>query len=118
SRTGNRWAPARSGWCPGHGCAATEPYKGACWMASNPSFVNPVMTLCAVGATSAVERPSGETTAQQAARILSGMNAYLASASLATAGQWTVTWIALTNDRANLAYLATGPNNQIAVVLR
>lgn len=82
------------------------------------SFVTPMMTLCAVGATSAAERPSGETTAQQAARILGGMNSYLSNTSLATAGQWKVTWIALTNDRANLAYLATGPSNQVAVCLR
>lgn len=82
------------------------------------SFVTPMMTLCAVGATSAAERPSGETTAQQAARILGGMNSYLSNTSLATAGQWKVTWIALTGDRANLAYLAAGPSNQVAVCLR
>ena len=83
-----------------------------------PSFVSQVMTLCAVGAASATERPSGETVAQQAQRILDGMNAYLALAGLATQGQWKVGWLALTNDRANLAYLAAGPNDQIAVCLR
>jgi lipase (class 3)/IPT/TIG domain-containing protein len=86
--------------------------------ASFPSFVNPMMTLCAVGATSADERPSGETTAQQAQRILNGMSSYLANTGLATGGNWKVTWIGLTNDRANMTYLATGPDNQIAVCLR
>ncbi|HVE83387.1 MAG TPA: hypothetical protein VND93_11090, partial [Myxococcales bacterium] len=85
-----------------------------------PSFVAQLMTLNAVGAFGAAERPSGETVAQQAQRILNGMNAVLGNTSLdlATGGQWTVTWIALTQDRANLAYVATGPNNQIAVCLR
>jgi hypothetical protein len=83
-----------------------------------PSFVNPMMTLSAVGGTSAVERPSGETLAQQQQRMFSGINAQLANKSLATQGQWTVTWLALTADRANLVYIATGPSNQIAVCLR
>lgn len=83
-----------------------------------PSFVNPMMTLAAVGATSATERPSGESLAAQQQRILAGMNAQLADTSLATAGQWTVTWLALTADRANLVYVATGPDNQLAVCLR
>jgi hypothetical protein len=84
-----------------------------------PSFVNPMMTLCAVGTTSAAERPSGETLAQQQQRILNGLNSLLANTQLATQGQWKVTWLALTQDRANLAYIAiNSTTNQVAVCLR
>jgi hypothetical protein len=49
-----------------------------------------MMTLAGVAATSASERPSGETVEQQQQRILAGINTQLANASLATAGDWQV----------------------------
>src|ERR1700756_5864474 len=63
-----------------------------------------MMTLAALAATGATERPSGESLEQQEQRILTGINSQLANNSLATAGQWSAIWVGLTASRANLAY--------------
>jgi hypothetical protein len=65
-----------------------------------------MMTLAALGATAATERPSGETLEEQERRILAGINSQLANTSLATAGEWRAIWVGLTASRANLAYIA------------
>jgi lipase (class 3) len=82
-----------------------------------------MMTLAAIAPNAATVRPSGETLAQQQTRILLGVRSLLANPSLATAGSWEPIWLALTEDRANLAYIAantaapeSGP--EYAIVLR
>jgi len=80
-----------------------------------------MMTLAALAATGATERPSGESLEQQEQRILTGINSQLANISLATAGQWSAIWVGLTASRANLAYIAknnTGVSPQYALCLR
>jgi hypothetical protein len=80
-----------------------------------------MMTLAALAATGATERPSGESLEQQEQRILNGINSQLANNSLATAGQWSAIWVGLTKSRANLAYIAknnTGVSPQYALCLR
>ncbi|MDQ6948581.1 MAG: IPT/TIG domain-containing protein [Actinomycetota bacterium] len=61
-----------------------------------------MMTLAALAYTSATTRPSGESVADQEARILAGINGLLRS----VAPTWQATWVGLTQDRANLAYIA------------
>jgi len=83
--------------------------------------VQVMMTLAALAASAATERPSGETAAQQAERILAGINTQLANAALATAGDWQALWVGLTQDRANLVYIAQNTASgtpQLAVCLR
>ena len=70
-----------------------------------------MMTLAAFTADGAAARPSGETPAQQAARIGQGITAQLALTDLATSGDWTLTWVGLTQSGANLAYIAQGPDD-------
>ncbi|MDR6294467.1 hypothetical protein E9232_007021 [Inquilinus ginsengisoli] len=70
-----------------------------------------MMTLAAFTADGATARPSGETPAQQAARIGQGITAQLALTDLATQGNWSLTWVGLTQSGANLAYIAQGPND-------
>ena len=70
-----------------------------------------MMTLAALAATGATERPSGEARDAQAARILRGINAQLAKGNLATGNSWTAIWVGLTDSRANLAYLAFNTSN-------
>ncbi|MGO4728038.1 MULTISPECIES: lipase family protein [unclassified Inquilinus] len=70
-----------------------------------------MMTLAAFTADGAAARPSGETPAQQAARIGQGITAQLALTDLATQGNWSLTWVGLTQSGANLAYIAQGPND-------
>ena len=70
-----------------------------------------MMTLAALAATGATERPSGEARDAQAARILRGINAQLAKGNLATGNSWTAIWVGLTDSRANLAYLAYNTSN-------
>ncbi|WP_394833689.1 IPT/TIG domain-containing protein [Pendulispora rubella] len=65
-----------------------------------------MMTLAALAPTGATERPSGESVEQQQARILAGINAQLANANLATGNGWRAIWVGLTQDRANLVYIA------------
>jgi hypothetical protein len=82
-----------------------------------------MMTLAAFTADGAAARPSGETPAQQAARIGQGIAAQLALTDLATSGNWSLTWVGLTLSGANLAYIAQGPNDSdgnstYALVLR
>lgn len=83
-----------------------------------------MMTLAGLAPTGATERPSGESCADQAQRIFSGINTQLQNSSLATAAEWTVRFIELTQDRANLAYIAQNTSispdqpQQYAVCLR
>jgi hypothetical protein len=79
-----------------------------------------MMTLAALAATGATERPSGESLADQERRILAGINQQLANTSLATAGEWRAIWIGLTANRANLAYIARHKTraSQYALCLR
>jgi acetyl esterase/lipase len=77
-----------------------------------------MMTLCTLCATSADPRPSGESLADQQARILAGINQQLTNPSLATQGQWQAVWMGLSVDRGNLACIVQGPSNTLAVCLR
>jgi hypothetical protein len=81
-----------------------------------------MMTLSALAATSAVERPSGETVDHQEQRILAGINAQLAGATIAPEMSWQALWVGLTRNRANMAYIAqnnaTTGGPQYAVCLR
>ncbi|MGF6233645.1 pimeloyl-ACP methyl ester carboxylesterase [Inquilinus ginsengisoli] len=82
-----------------------------------------MMTLAALASDGADPRPSGEARDQHAARIKQGIAAQLQDTALATQGQWSVTWVGLTEDDANLAYIAQGPNDRdgnsvYALVLR
>lgn len=76
-----------------------------------------MMTLSALAATSATERPSGETVDQQEQRIFAGINLQLE----AIGGNWEAVWLGLSPDRANLAYIAQNVNTgsaQYAVCIR
>ncbi|MFE3203787.1 IPT/TIG domain-containing protein [Embleya sp. NPDC059237] len=87
-----------------------------------PSAAAPVaMTLAAIAASAAPSRPSGETLSQHANRVFLGIQQQLADASLATANSWSLQWIALSPDNANMAYLVKNKNvsvNEFAVVIR
>lgn len=85
---------------------------------STPPPVTPqaMMTLAALAATGATERPSGETVEQQEQRILNGINEQLANPSLATNNEWQALWLGLTQDRANLAYIAENAAKTIYVL--
>ncbi|HKV39699.1 MAG TPA: lipase, partial [Blastocatellia bacterium] len=87
---------------------------------SDPPYIpGPMMTLAGLAANAAIERPSGETIRQQTLRILAGINSQLLDKQLATAGQWNAIWLALSPDRANLAYIAQNTStNSFAVCLR
>lgn len=71
-----------------------------------PNLTQIMMTLAGLAATGAEERPSGETLEEQKQRILTGINNQLANTQLATGGQWQAIWVGLTQDRANMAYIA------------
>src|SRR5258706_3611028 len=78
-----------------------------------------MMTLSGLAGISYAPRPSGETLVGQRNRIFAAINAQLASDSLAAGKNWTCTWLGLTQDRANLAYVATNTDaREIALVLR
>jgi hypothetical protein len=78
-----------------------------------------MMTLAQFGVISSTERPSGESVEQQEQRILNGINGQLANTALPTGGEWQAVWIGLTQDRANLAYIAQNTSqNAFAVSLR
>ncbi|PJN28138.1 IPT/TIG domain-containing protein [Kitasatospora sp. CB02891] len=86
---------------------------------ATPTTAQVAMTLAAIAATAATPRPSGETPAEQCSRISRGVAAQLAEPSLATRNEWSLTWLALSPDNANMAYLAANPaSNAFAVVLR
>ncbi|MGP3998707.1 lipase family protein [Streptomyces sp. 8N706] len=87
---------------------------------SAPATRQVAMTLAAIAATAATPRPSGESVAEQCTRVLLGINQQLANPDLATQGDWSLLWAALSEDNANMAYLAksTDGSNQFAVVLR
>lgn len=78
-----------------------------------------MMTLAQLAALSPTPRPSGETVAQQAQRILTGINSTLLDPKLATAGLWQAVWVGLTQDRGNLCFIAVCPSqNAFAVSCR
>lgn len=80
-----------------------------------------MMTLAALAATGATQRPSGETLKEQRDRIKAGITARLAEERLATGTKWSLIWVGLTKNRANLAYIAKGPDDGgsvYALVLR
>lgn len=77
-----------------------------------------LMTLAALAPTCSTALP-GEPTADHAARIANGIAAQLALPGLATAGEWELAWLGLTDDDANLSYVARNTTaNAYAVVLR
>ncbi|MFD9685929.1 IPT/TIG domain-containing protein [Kitasatospora sp. NPDC059088] len=77
------------------------------------------MTLAAIAATAATPRPSGETVPEQLNRVFLGITRQLADTDLATGADWSLRWLALAPDNANLAYLAADPSSSsFAVVLR
>ena len=85
---------------------------------SSPLTPQVTMTLAALAATAATPRPSGETVAEQTARVQSGIEAQLQNSPVV--GGWQLLWLALSPDNANLVYVAlnTDGSNQIAVVVR
>lgn len=86
---------------------------------SDPTPAQITMTLAAIAATAATPRPSGETLQDQAKRARLGIEAQLKDPTLATGGKWALTWLTLSPDNANLAYIAWNSGlNQIAVVVR
>lgn len=89
---------------------------------SDYSTTQIMMTLAALTSDGADPRPSGETRDQHIARIKQGITTQLADTSLATQGKWKLSWVGLTRDGVNLAYIAQGPNDGngsvYAVVLR
>lgn len=77
-----------------------------------------LMTLAALAPTCSTALP-GETVAAQAGRIGAGIATQLAMPDLATANEWDLVWLGLTEDRANLSYVARNVSaNAYAVVLR
>ncbi|MFI0786244.1 IPT/TIG domain-containing protein [Streptomyces lydicus] len=89
-------------------------------MAPDPTVAQVTMTLAAYAATGATPRPSGETLEQHTKRIITGINAQLNDPRLATQGEWKLTWLALSEANANMAYIAQSTNgsNEFAVVAR
>ncbi|MFD8788404.1 IPT/TIG domain-containing protein [Kitasatospora sp. NPDC059599] len=86
---------------------------------STPTMPQVAMTLAAIAATAATPRPSGETPAEQQNRIFLGINEQVATSSLATGNDWSLQWLGLSPDNANMAYLAASrSSNTFAVVLR
>jgi hypothetical protein len=61
-----------------------------------------MMTLAALAYTGSTTAPSGESLASQEGRIFTGIQAQLPAA----APDWEATWVRLTPDRANLAFVA------------
>ena len=70
-----------------------------------------MMTLAALASDGADPRPSRESRDDHIARIKLGITTQLADKDLATQGQWKLSWVGLTKDGANLAYIAQGPND-------
>ncbi|MBO1418151.1 IPT/TIG domain-containing protein [Streptomyces sp. FH025] len=86
---------------------------------SSPTMPQVAMTLAAIAATGATPRPSGETPEEQQDRIFLGVSEQLAESSLATGNDWSLLWLALSPDNANMAYLAASrSSNAFSVVLR
>lgn len=77
-----------------------------------------LMTLSALAPTCSTPLP-GETPTAQAQRIAAGIATQLAMPGLATAGEWRLRWVGLSQDTENLSYVATNAtSNAFAVVLR
>lgn len=90
-------------------------------MSASNATTNVMMTLAALAATAAAERPSGESLAAHVQRITSGIAAQLANTALATAGNWNLVYVGLTASRANMAYIASNNSStpqQFALCLR
>src|SRR5579872_4335013 len=82
-----------------------------------PSDALLMMTLAGLAAASG---PAYQSVPDQEQTILSNLGTQLAQTSLATGGNWSVIWVGLTGDLANLAYIAknTAVANTYAVVIR
>lgn len=85
-------------------------------MATTWSTEVQMMTLAGVAGTAFAPRPSGETLADQQARILKGINWLIGSGTAAFG--WNAIWCALSQDRANLVYIAEDADGNLAVVFR
>ncbi|MEE4420595.1 lipase family protein [Streptomyces bugieae] len=81
---------------------------------STPITPQVAMTLAAIASTGATPRPSGETLQAQTDRIKSGITRQLSNPLTKS---WSPTWLALSPDNANMAYIVKN-NDQIAVVIR
>lgn len=79
-----------------------------------------MMTLAALAATATTPLPGGgETVGAQQLRILRNINQQLSNPDFATAGEWEAVWVGLTDDRANMSYLAQNTQaNQYALSVR
>lgn len=78
-----------------------------------------MMTLSALAAFSPSPRPSGETLISQRDRIFTAIRTQLEGGQLAAGAHWQIVWLGLTEDRANLAYIAlNAPAASLALVLR
>jgi hypothetical protein len=81
--------------------------------------VNELATLAMLASTAADERPSGETAEAHVNRIITGLTKQLRDQNLATAGKWSLVWLARSPGNANLAFIAYNQQeNAIAVSLR
>src|SRR5437588_2143021 len=89
-------------------------------MATEYSDIQVMMTLAAFAATATTPLPGGvETVGQQQQRMLANINQQLSNAGIATAGSWQAVWVGLTEDRANMSYIAqNSQTNQYAVSVR
>jgi hypothetical protein len=100
-----------------------EPVAGSAqaFATAAPPTAQIMMTLAGLAATGATPRPYGESQADQATRIANGIAVQLEDTTLVTGGAWTLAWLGLTNDQANLAFIACNSGStppQIAVCLR
>jgi len=84
-------------------------------MPTTPYNPIPMMTLAALAANAAEERPSGETQERREKRMMAGINAQLGQHDIG----WTVVWAGLGKDGANFAYIASNATTgELAVVVR
>jgi hypothetical protein len=77
-----------------------------------------MMTLAAFAGTAEKQRLF-ESVAQQQQRMLTWLNQSLADTSIATGGAWKAIWVGLSNDRANMSYIAqNAAANQFTLSIR
>ena len=81
-----------------------------------PDYLGSMMTLAALAATAAEQRPSGETQRRRENRMMAGINAQMGRIG---ADNWRAVWAGLSKDGANFAYIATNESEQaVALVIR
>jgi pimeloyl-ACP methyl ester carboxylesterase len=84
-----------------------------------PDNVKELATLAMLASTAADERPSGETAEAHATRICKGLTQQLSDKTLATAGKWSLVWLARSPGNANVVFVTQNlQDNAIAVSLR